>query len=224
MGGMEIREATPAEYGVVGELTANVYLADGHVRPDSPYVAKLRDTERRGREATLLVAVDDHGTIVGSVAFALGDTAYADIATAGEAEFRTLVVANDARRRGIGEALVGECVALGRRAGASVLRLSTGPSMTQAQRLYERLGFARTPDLDWSPNPGTGNLLKAYELDLRYCDHCGRPLPEGDHTACRAARELDPPRWCAHCRRRMVVQVTPAGWTARCVQHGQLAG
>jgi GNAT superfamily N-acetyltransferase len=224
MGGMEIREAAPAEYGVVGELTASVYVDDGHVRPGSPYVAKLRDAERRGREATLLVAVDEDGTVIGSVAFALGGTAYANIAKAGEAEFRTLVVAGKARRRGVGEALVQACAALARKAGAAVLRLSTGPTMTDAQRLYERLGFARTPDLDWSPDPAQGDPLRTYELDLRYCDHCGRPLPEGDHTACRAARELDPPRWCAHCRRRMVVQVTPTGWTARCVQHGQLAG
>jgi len=36
------------------------------------------------------------------------------------------------------------------------------------------------------------------------------------------ARELEPPRYCTHCRRRMVVQVTPVGWTARCVEHGEL--
>jgi hypothetical protein len=31
---------------------------------------------------------------------------------------------------------------------------------------------------------------------------------------------LEPPRFCTVCGRRMVVQVTPAGWTARCVEHG----
>jgi predicted amidophosphoribosyltransferase len=52
-----------------------------------------------------------------------------------------------------------------------------------------------------------------------YCDRCGEPLA-GDHAACAASRELEPPRYCPHCRRRMVVQVTPTGWTARCVEHG----
>ena len=33
--------------------------------------------------------------------------------------------------------------------------------------------------------------------------------------------ELEPPRYCPHCRRRMVVQVTPDAWTARCVEHGE---
>jgi hypothetical protein len=31
---------------------------------------------------------------------------------------------------------------------------------------------------------------------------------------------LEPPRYCSGCRRRMVVQVTPTGWTAKCVEHG----
>ena len=55
-----------------------------------------------------------------------------------------------------------------------------------------------------------------------FCDRCGRLLDDGEHTACRAARALEPPRYCPTCRRRMVVQVTPAGWTARCSKHGEL--
>ncbi|HEU5160646.1 MAG TPA: hypothetical protein VFU43_26850 [Streptosporangiaceae bacterium] len=53
-----------------------------------------------------------------------------------------------------------------------------------------------------------------------YCDHCGRPLGVGGHADCRAARRLEPPRYCATCRRRLVVQVTPRGWSARCSRHG----
>ncbi|MBO2450307.1 hypothetical protein J4573_24615 [Actinomadura barringtoniae] len=56
-----------------------------------------------------------------------------------------------------------------------------------------------------------------------YCDRCGEPAAAGDHAACQAARRMEPPRYCARCRRRMVVQVTPTGWTARCSQHGELA-
>ncbi|MCI0686136.1 MAG: hypothetical protein L0Y54_02700 [Sporichthyaceae bacterium] len=53
-----------------------------------------------------------------------------------------------------------------------------------------------------------------------YCDRCGESLTGGPHPRCAAARELEPPRYCPHCRRRLVVQVTPHGWTARCVEHG----
>ena len=53
-----------------------------------------------------------------------------------------------------------------------------------------------------------------------YCDRCGSPLDEGSHEACRSARELEPPRFCPVCRRRLKVQVLPAGWRAVCVEHG----
>lgn len=54
-----------------------------------------------------------------------------------------------------------------------------------------------------------------------FCDRCGEPLG-GDHSVCAAARELEPPRFCPHCRRRMKVQVVPTGWTATCVEHGEI--
>ena len=31
---------------------------------------------------------------------------------------------------------------------------------------------------------------------------------------------LEPPRFCGQCGRRMVVQVRPHGWDARCSRHG----
>lgn len=33
---------------------------------------------------------------------------------------------------------------------------------------------------------------------------------------------LEPPRFCAECGRRMVVQVRPDGWRAKCARHGQV--
>nr|WP_152821767.1 MULTISPECIES: hypothetical protein [unclassified Corynebacterium] len=32
----------------------------------------------------------------------------------------------------------------------------------------------------------------------------------------------EPPRYCQICGRRMVVQVFPQGWAARCSRHGEL--
>jgi hypothetical protein len=57
-----------------------------------------------------------------------------------------------------------------------------------------------------------------------WCDRCGDAVADGDHAACRAARTLEPPRFCARCRRRLKVQVMPAGWRASCVEHGDIAG
>jgi hypothetical protein len=33
---------------------------------------------------------------------------------------------------------------------------------------------------------------------------------------------LEPPRFCAECGRRMIVQVRPTGWWAKCSRHGQV--
>jgi len=33
---------------------------------------------------------------------------------------------------------------------------------------------------------------------------------------------LEPPRYCGQCGRRMVVQVRPDGWRARCSRHGEV--
>lgn len=64
---------------------------------------------------------------------------------------------------------------------------------------------------------GTGDATAA----ALYCDRCGNPLSEGTHTACHSARTLEPPRYCGLCRRRMVVQIVPTGWRARCSEHGE---
>jgi hypothetical protein len=60
-----------------------------------------------------------------------------------------------------------------------------------------------------------------------YCERCGKGREIGldvrRHAGCSTALELEPPRYCRHCARRMVVQVTPGGWTARCVEHGAWA-
>jgi ribosomal protein S18 acetylase RimI-like enzyme len=46
----------------------------------------------------------------------------------------------------------------------SALGLHTSESMQVAMRLYERMGFVRAPEYDFSP--GGGELVKAYCLSL----------------------------------------------------------
>ena len=54
----------------------------------------------------------------------------------------------------------------------------------------------------------------------RFCERCGIEYASGDHAGCSAALALEPPRYCRQCARRMVVQVTPNGWSASCTRHG----
>jgi GNAT superfamily N-acetyltransferase len=212
---LEVRPALPSEYGAIGELTASTYLDEGLAGPG--YAGELRDVAARAGSATVLVALLD-ARVVGAVTVATRGGPYSERTEPGTAVIRMLVTARSARGAGVGTALVEAAVAQARADGCVVLRLSTQASMTAAHRVYERLGFARTPDRDWRPEPDV--LLLTYALPLVFCGQCGEP---GTHEACRRKLALEPPRYCSGCRRRMVVQVHPTGWTARCVEHGTLS-
>lgn len=160
-----VRRVTPAEHATVAELTARVYLSEGYAGED--YEPSLRAVAAREASAEVLVAVvDDDGNseVAGAVTVATRGGEWAEQARPGEAVIRMLAV--DPRRRGggIGEALVRACVDRARADGCHVVRLSTQPSMTAAHRIYERLGFVRTPAYDWEPVPGV--QLLGYALTL----------------------------------------------------------
>ena len=215
-----VRVAGPDDLAAVADLTAAVYLGDGH--SDGGYEPQLRDAASRAASATVLVAEQD-GRVVGAVTVATRGGPWAEQSVAGEAVVRMLVVDPAVRGTGTGEALVRAGLEAARADGCSMVRLSSQESMTAAHRLYERLGFVRTPSLDWSPVPGL--QLRTYGLPLApWCGQCGEALSAEGHAACRRAAALDPPRYCEQCRRRRVVQVTPTGWTARCSEHGVTAG
>jgi ribosomal protein S18 acetylase RimI-like enzyme len=161
-----LRSARPEEYGLVGELTVAVYVGGGFTAPDSSYVAVLRDAATRAEQAELLVA-ELGGTVVGTVTYCRGGGAYANIAGPEDAEFRMLGVVPAARGNGIAWALVRLCIDKAWAAGCRALRLSTQTDMLMAHRLYERMGFVRTPERDWRPGPeALGDLLITYALDL----------------------------------------------------------
>lgn len=216
MPSLTVLVARPEQWEAVAELTVAVYRGEGYSSAD--YEPALRAVASRAGTATVLVA-ELTGRVVGAVTVATRGGEWAEQAAPGEAVIRMLVVGPAARGSGVGEALVRACLEAARADGCSLVRLSSQEDMTAAHRLYERLGFVRTPAFDWSPVPGLD--LRTYALPLApWCGQCGEVLTAEGHLACRRAAELDPPRYCAHCRRRRVVQVTPTGWSARCVEHG----
>ncbi|MFE2882255.1 GNAT family N-acetyltransferase [Streptomyces sp. NPDC059272] len=164
-----IRRAVPTEYEDLGTITAQAYLQDGLLDygETDPYLAVLKDVATRAATAEVLVAVDgDH--LLGGVTFVPGPGPVADIARPGETEIRALAIARSARGRGAGEALVRACIDRARATeGCTAVVLSTQPSMHAAHRIYQRLGFTRTPDRDWNPVPHLDDLtLLTYELTL----------------------------------------------------------
>lgn len=46
--------------------------------------------------------------------------------------------------------------------------------------------------------------------------------PAGGAIPAAARLGLEPPRFCAACGRRMMVQVRPDGWWAQCSRHGRV--
>lgn len=150
---LDVRIATPPEHGAVGRLTLHAYVASGILAEDDFYAEHLVDAAGRAADGEVYVA-DLHGVVVGTVTFCPEGSPLRELAGPGEAEFRMLAVSPSARRRGVAEALVRRVVERARELGCTAVVLSSQPVQEDAHRLYERLGFRRTPDKDWSPAPG----------------------------------------------------------------------
>jgi ribosomal protein S18 acetylase RimI-like enzyme len=159
---LSVEPARPEDYDRIAELTVGVYV-DGRLASDG-YTPQLADVAGRAARSELLVVRDGEGRIVGSVALVLsgdfGEVTTSDV----EAAFRMLVVDPSAQGQGIGELLVRACLEGARAAGKRRMVISTDPRMTAAHRLYERLGFTRLPERDWSPMPGIDLLVYSREL------------------------------------------------------------
>jgi ribosomal protein S18 acetylase RimI-like enzyme len=157
---LEIRCAAPAEFPAVAELCVAAYTP--FVAGDHGYLAVLRDVARRASEAELLVAVaPDDGRPLGTVTFVPDGGPLGEIAGPHEAEFRMLAVDPAAHGRGVGTALLRRVLDDSRRRGNDGVVCSSLPEMRAAHRIYQRLGFRRVPERDWSPVPGVDLLAFA---------------------------------------------------------------
>lgn len=157
-----------SDYAAIARLFTSIYVEEGQA-PGSHPLARA-DVARWAERALPLVALEAAETgaggtrIVGMVGLARGGMDATRVAVIGEGEVQRLAVAAHARGRGVGRALVEECVARSRASGDARLVLWTQPSMTSAQRLYERIGFDRRPDRD-TPDPrGFQRLVYVLEL------------------------------------------------------------
>lgn len=151
----------PEEYEAAGRVVVEAYLAlpGGHMTDG--YAAELADVGHRTSGADVLVAIQDG--LVGCVTLVSDESSpWAELLEAGEAGIRMLGVLPDAQGRGIGRALVEACLSCARRQGKAAVMLHTTPWMPAAHHLYERLGFERCPQRDWSPMPEVP--LIAYRL------------------------------------------------------------
>jgi ribosomal protein S18 acetylase RimI-like enzyme len=158
---LDIRPAAPAEFDAVAELCVAAYAP--FVAGDHVYLAELRNVARRAAEAKLLVAADD-GRVLGTVTFVPDGGPLGEIAGETESEFRMLAVDPSAQGRGVGTALLRRVLDDSGRRGKAAVVCSSQPTMRAAHRIYERLGFTRAPERDWSPMPGVDLLVFALAL------------------------------------------------------------
>ena len=156
----EIRHVRPAEFERVGDLVVESYVAMFDL---GDYEDELRRVEHRSQHAEVIVAVLD-GAVAGTLTYVPGLGPYAEGDDPDAGWIRMLAVAPEFRGRGVGAALVAWCVRRARDAGRRRIILHTTDPMTDAQRLYTRLGFSRAADLDWQPDEEL--WLRGYRMEL----------------------------------------------------------
>jgi ribosomal protein S18 acetylase RimI-like enzyme len=168
-----IRPVRPEEYAALGELTVAAYHALPDLHRDAEpsareldYDRQLRDVAKRAEVSCVLVAVGAESELLGGVTYVRGpDDPYSEGLSEGEAGMRMLAVDPAQQGHGAGRALVQACLDRAGAAGRERLVLHTGPWMPTAIAMYEKIGFARRRDLDFTPVPGTHLIAYAFELE-----------------------------------------------------------
>jgi len=165
---INVRSMRDSERDAVRDVTLAAYEECASIMPEqfwTGYRRHLLATLDAQGPADRIVA-ERQGVVVGSILlFPPAANAYAAAVGGTEwPEVRLLAVLPSARGQGVGTALMAECVLRARRAGAAALGLHTMDMMRAAMRMYERMGFVRVPDLDFSPAQGL--LVKGYRMDL----------------------------------------------------------
>ena len=159
------RRAVPTDFPEVRRITRDAYLRARHFAADHPYMGVLEDVEHRAEHAQVWVA-EAAGKVVAAVTLTFAGQPYSEIARDGELEFRMLAVNPAHQGGGVGRAVVHEIVGHARQLpGIEAISITSATFMERAHRLYESLGFRRTPERDWFV-PGEDVLLWVFRLEL----------------------------------------------------------
>ena len=140
-----IRGARVEDVGVIVGMLADDPLGGGRERIEDPLPPSyLAAFERISRDSNiqLVVAEDGQGAVVGCLQLCILPGLSSQGTSRGLLE--DVRVATHCRSRGIGEQMVQWAVAEARARGCKVVELLTHHTRVDAQRFYERLGFARS--------------------------------------------------------------------------------
>lgn len=142
-----VRTALEAEWPHADRIAVEAFAEYEADYPE--WLARIREAQLMtalAREAELILAVDDDA-LVGAVGYVPPTAPKDDCFEPAWSVLRMLSVAPAARGRGVGAALIDECVRRARRDSAPVLALYTSPVMRVALPIYERRGFEFVGDL-----------------------------------------------------------------------------
>lgn len=159
-----VRPAVESDLDDIARISVEAYDAAGQLDEGSPYRQTLADADARLRDGLLLVAHDDQ-RVVGTVTICPAGSPFSEIGRADEVEFRFLAVDPREWGRGIADALVAACHDHARTTRAKRLAICVRDTNVGAAAMYERRGFLRAPDRDWSPVPGVDLLALTREVE-----------------------------------------------------------
>ena len=143
--GIAIRRARREDVGAIVKMLADDALGSARERIEEPLpLSYFQAFERVERDPNirLVVAEDGEGTVVGCLQLCILPGISSQGSSRGLLE--DVRVASHRRSHGIGEQLVQWAVAEARANGCKLVELLTHQSRVDAQRFYERLGFARS--------------------------------------------------------------------------------
>jgi GNAT superfamily N-acetyltransferase len=162
-----IRDAYADELDKVSLLIRDSYLQYEKFMPPQAwqsYLQDMMDVGSRLPDSQLIVA-ELKGDLAGAVTlYPEAEPLSMERLPEGWAYIRLLSVHPAYRGRGIGRALVEECIRRCRIRGVAAIALHTTEMMDVARRIYENMGFVRAPELDAHPAPNV--TVMAYRLDL----------------------------------------------------------
>lgn len=140
-----IRRARRDDVGIIVAMLADDPLGGARERLEDPlppvYFAAF-DRLDRDPNIQLVVAADGEGAVVGCLQLCILPGLSSQGAS--RALIEDVRVASHCRSRGIGEQMVQWAVGQARAQGCKLVELLTHHSRVDAQRFYERLGFARS--------------------------------------------------------------------------------
>ena len=127
------------------------------------YLEDIIDVRGRWDDSQLIVA-EVNGRLVGTITLYLKSNGSEGGWPEGWAGIRLLGVDPGYRSRGIGRALMDECIKRCKEKGIRTIGLRTTEMMDVSKKMYEQMGFIPVPEFDHHPRPDITVL--AYKLDL----------------------------------------------------------